>query len=384
MTQKVSNTLRNFITSNNAFCAALKQDQIELDNNILLELIIYYLTLNKNVINMLPEQDRKLINELINKQNFYINNNHIVVGETPISLSYLRQIVLELENQIKPSLRGRIMYFQDLSTKDLKMRSTRYTPSSKLRVIPIEEGKKNTYYTLVSREIEYERTTKVNPRTKPYIKESKDNYIALVNDIVHKALTNNLDNYSIKYLKVIASYLQLYPFTTYLHGKKRVPYEVLTIDHNKIGIRKTTYTEPEINRLRRELNSLLRYQQQLEYEQEKEVHDEHIKPYQLTITEQAILNVDKAKLKTILEIYELEHSPNIYNKNLIEHLALSFEEGTISINRFFANPLLRIFLIDDDTSYFHCSIHLDTLFNLIDTNQLLDELEEQKILRLPV
>ena len=175
MTQKVSNTLRNFITSNNAFCAALKQDQIELDNNILLELIIYYLTLNKNVINMLPEQDRKLINELINKQNFYINNNHIVVGETPISLSYLRQIVLELENQIKPSLRGRIMYFQDLSTKDLKMRSTRYTPSSKLRVIPIEEGKKNTYYTLVSREIEYERTTKVNPRTKPYIKESKDN-----------------------------------------------------------------------------------------------------------------------------------------------------------------------------------------------------------------
>ena len=384
MTQKVSNTLRNFITSNNAFCAALKQDQIELDNNILLELIIYYLTLNKNVINMLPEQDRKLIIELINKQNFYINNNHIVVGETPISLSYLRQIVLELENQIKPSLRGRIMYFQDLSTKDLKMRSTRYTPSSKLRVIPIEEGKKNTYYTLVSREIEYERTTKVNPRTKPYIKESKDNYIALVNDIVHKALTNNLDNYSIKYLKVIASYLQLYPFTTYLHGKKRVPYEVLTIDHNKIGIRKTTYTEPEINRLRRELNSLLRYQQQLEYEQEKEVHDEHIKPHQLTITEQAILNVDKAKLKTILEIYELEHSPNIYNKNLIEHLALSFEEGTISINRFFANPLLRIFLIDDDTSYFHCSIHLDTLFNLIDTNQLLDELEEQKILRLPV
>ena len=384
MTQKVSNTLRNFITSNNAFCAALKQDQIELDNNILLELIIYYLTLNKNVINMLPEQDRKLINELINKQNFYINNNHIVVGETPISLSYLRQIVLELENQIKPSLRGRIMYFQDLSTKDLKMRSTRYTPSSKLRVIPIEEGKKNTYYTLVSREIEYERTTKVNPRTKPYIKESKDNYIALVNDIVHKALTNNLDNYSIKYLKVIASYLQLYPFTTYLHGKKRVPYEVLTIDHNKIGIRKTTYTEPEINRLRRELNSLLRYQQQLEYEQEKEVHDEHIKPHQLTITEQAILNVDKAKLKTILEIYELEHSPNIYNKNLIEHLALSFEEGTISINRFFANPLLRIFLIDDDTSYFHCSIHLDTLFHLIDTNQLLDELEEQKILRLPV
>lgn len=384
MTQKVFNTAKNFITSNNAFCTALKQEQIELDNYIIFELIIYYLTLNKSLLHHLPDEDRKLINEIINKQNFYIENNKIIVGDIPISLSYLRQIVLELEEQVKPSLQGRIMYLHDLSTKDLRIKSHHYTPSTKLRVIPIEEGKKNTYYTSVSREVEYERTTKVNPRTKPYIKESKDNYIALVNDIVHKAITNNLDNYSIKYLKVIASYLQLYPFTTYLHDKKRVPYEVLTIDHNKIGIRKTTHTNPELNRLKRELISLMRYQQQLEYEQEREAQDEHIKPHQLTLTEQAILNVDKAKLRTILEIYELEHSPTIYNQNLIEHLALSFEDGTISINRFFANPLLRVFLINDDTSYFHCSIHLETLFNLVDTNQLLNEMEEQKVLKLPV
>ena len=39
MTQKVHNTLRNFISSNNAFCDALRQDQICLDNNILIELI---------------------------------------------------------------------------------------------------------------------------------------------------------------------------------------------------------------------------------------------------------------------------------------------------------------------------------------------------------
>lgn len=384
MTQKVHNTLRNFISSNNAFCDALKQEQIYIDDNILLELIIYYLRLNKSALNILPEQDRYLINELINRHNFYISDNKVVIGEHEVSITYLKHLVLELDSQISPLQKGRVIYLHDISTKELRIRSHQYTTGAKLRVIPFDDTKATTYYTHVDREREYEITAKINPKTRRYIRETKDNFIALVNDIVHKALTNSLDDYSIKYLKVIASYLQLYPFTTYLNGKRKVPYEVLTIDQNKIGIRKTTYSNPELNRLKRELVSLLRYQQQLEYDQEREVHDEHIKSHQLTLTEQALLNVDKDKLRTMLEIYELEHSPSIYNKNLIEHLALSFEQGTVSINRFFANPLLRIFLNDSENSYFHCSIHLETLFNLVNTNQLLEELEDNKILRLPV
>lgn len=384
MTQKVHNTLRNFISSNNAFCDALKQEQIYIDDNILLELIIYYLRLNKSALNILPEQDRYLINELINRHNFYISDNKVVIGEHEVSITYLKHLVLELDSQISPLQKGRVIYLHDISTKELRIRSHQYTTGAKLRVIPFDDTKATTYYTHVDREREYEITAKINPKTRRYIRETKDNFITLVNDIVHKALTNSLDDYSIKYLKVIASYLQLYPFTTYLNGKRKVPYEVLTIDQNKIGIRKTTYSNPELNRLKRELISLLRYQQQLEYDQEREVHDEHIKSHQLTLTEQALLNIDKDKLRTMLEIYELEHSPSIYNKNLIEHLALSFEQGTVSINRFFANPLLRIFLNDSENSYFHCSIHLETLFNLVNTNQLLEELEDNKILRLPV
>lgn len=384
MTQKVHNTLRNFISSNNAFCDALKQEQIYIDDNILLELIIYYLRLNKSALNILPEQDRYLINELINRHNFYISDNKVVIGENEVSITYLKHLVLELDSQISPLQKGRVIYLHDISTKELRIRSHQYTTGAKLRVIPFDDTKVTTYYTHVDSEREYEITSKINPKTRRYIRETKDNFIALVNDIVHKALTNSLDDYSIKYLKVIASYLQLYPFTTYLNGKRKVPYEVLTIDQNKIGIRKTTYSNPELNRLKRELISLLRYQQQLEYDQEREVHDEHIKSHQLTLTEQALLNVDKDKLRTMLEIYELEHSPSIYNKNLIEHLALSFEQGTVSINRFFANPLLRMFLNDSENSYFHCSIHLETLFNLVNTNQLLEELEDNKILRLPV
>ena len=384
MTQKVHNTLRNFISSNNAFCDALKQEQIYIDDNILLELIIYYLRLNKSALNILPEQDRYLINELINRHNFYISDNKVVIGEHEVSITYLKHLVLELDSQISPLQKGKVIYLHDISTKELRIRSHQYTTGAKLRVIPFDDTKATTYYTHVDREREYEITSKINPKTRRYIRETKDNFITLVNDIVHKALTNSLDDYSIKYLKVIASYLQLYPFTTYLNGKRKVPYEVLTIDQNKIGIRKTTYSNPELNRLKRELISLLRYQQQLEYDQEREVHDEHIKSHQLTLTEQALLNVDKDKLRTMLEIYELEHSPSVYNKNLIEHLALSFEQGTVSINRFFANPLLRIFLNDSENSYFHCSIHLETLFNLVNTNQLLEELEDNKILRLPV
>ena len=384
MTQKVHSTLRNFISSNNAFCDALRQDQICLDNNVLIELIIYYLTLNRKYINMLSTENKTIIQDLINTQNFYIEEEKIIIYNTVISLEYLKQIVLELEEKIKPLHKGKILYFQELPTKSLKVREHTNIPNTKLKVIPLDNSKKSIYYTIVEREVEYERTTNLNAKTRPYINESKENYLALVDDVVHKAITNNLDNYSIKYLKVIASYLQLYPFTTYLHGKKTIPYEVLSIDHSKIGIRKTTHTESEINRLKRELIELVRTQQQLEYKQEQEVHNERIKSNQLTITEQALLNIDKAKLQTMLEIYELEHSPKIYNKNLIEHIALALEDGTLSINRFFANPLLRIYLVDEEHTYFHCSIHLDTLFNLINSNQLLAELETQKKLRLLV
>lgn len=384
MTQKVHSTLRNFISSNNAFCDALRQDQICLDNNVLIELIIYYLTLNRKYINMLSTENKTIIQDLINTQNFYIEEEKIIIYDTVISLEYLKQIVLELEEKIKPLHKGKILYFQELPTKSLKVREHTNIPNTKLKVIPLDNSKKSIYYTIVEREVEYERTTNLNAKTRPYINESKENYLALVDDVVHKAITNNLDNYSIKYLKVIASYLQLYPFTTYLHGKKTIPYEVLSIDHSKIGIRKTTHTESEINRLKRELIELVRTQQQLEYKQEQEVHNERIKSNQLTITEQALLNIDKAKLQTMLEIYELEHSPKIYNKNLIEHIALALEDGTLSINRFFANPLLRIYLVDEEHTYFHCSIHLDTLFNLINSNQLLAELETPKKLRLLV
>jgi hypothetical protein len=380
MTQKVLNTLRNFISSNNAFCAALKQDRIEIDNNIIIELIIYYFTLNKDILKFLPSHQQQLIIELIDKQNFTIGENNIQIGNHFISLDYLKQLVLEIENKIKPSLKGHIIYLNDLPNKELRIKAYSNQPS-KYRVIPLE-GTHERYYTLVERANEYEKTTEVTSKTKPYIRETKDNYLALVNDIVHKAVTDTLDNYSIKYLKVIASYLQLYPFTTYIGDKIHIPYEVLTINQSKIAIRKTTHNHPQVTRLKKELISLLRYQEQLEYDQELETHYFKEKVHQLTITEQQMLDLNKSKLRTMLEIYELEHSPQVYNRNLIEHLASSFEEGTVSINRFFANPLLRIFLTDDNQSYFHCSIHLETLFNLVDSNLLLTEIENQKVLRL--
>ena len=379
MNQKVLITLRNFIVSNNAFCDALRQEQIYIDNNILIELIIYYLTLNRNILYLLSFQERLIIKELITNQNFCIEDDFIILNNTTISISYFKQLVLKIENEVKPSIKAEIITIEPKEVPTLKLRQSNQKPKTKLRLIPFNNL---NYYSYTEREVEYEQSTRLDSKTKPYIKESRDKYICLINDIVSKALTSNLENYSIKYLKLIASYLQLYPFTTYLRNKKEVPYEVLTIDHNRINLRKTIYEKTDINILKSQLISLVRYKQELEYEQERELQDEHISSHQITLTEQTIMNLDKEILKLSLEIYELENSPTIYNKNLIENIALSFENGTVSINKLFANPLLRIFLIDGDTSYFHCTLHLDTLFNLIDTNQLLSELEDNPILKL--
>ena len=171
-----------------------------------------------------------------------------------------------MENRIKSSLKGYILYLNDLPTKELKIRAYSNQPG-KIRIIPIEEARQGRYCTLVDKANDYERTTEVTSQTKTYIKETKDNYLALVNDIVHKAVTGTLEDYSIKYLKVTASYLQMYPFTTYISNKKYVPYEVLMIDQTKIAIRKTTHSNPQVNRLKQQLINMLRYQEELEYDQ---------------------------------------------------------------------------------------------------------------------
>ena len=83
------------------------------DNNVLIELIIYYLTLNRKYINMLSTENKTIIQDLINTQNFYIEEEKIIIYNTVISLEYLKQIVLELEEKIKPLHKGKILYFQE-------------------------------------------------------------------------------------------------------------------------------------------------------------------------------------------------------------------------------------------------------------------------------
>ena len=122
MTQKVHNTLKNFISSNNAFCDALRQEQIYIDDNILFELIIYYFTLNKKYLDMLPINDKRIILDIINKQNFTIEGNQLYLESITIPLSYLKRIVLVLEEKIKPLQTGKVLYLHDLSTKNIKVR----------------------------------------------------------------------------------------------------------------------------------------------------------------------------------------------------------------------------------------------------------------------
>ena len=66
------------------------------------------------------------------------------------------------------------------------------------------------------------------------------------------------------------------------------------------------------------------------------------------------------------------------------YITKSYQSGTIEINRFLANPIIKLFYIKNNQTEFHCSMRLDTLFNLINSSYLLEKTSEQKKLKLEV
>ena len=78
-------------------------------------------------------------------------------------------------------------------------------------------------------------------------------------------------------------------------------------------------------------------------------------------------------------MYILKTSPELYNSNLLNYIVKSFEKGYIEINRFFSNPIIKLFYIEDNDTRFHSSMRLDTLSNIIDFESILSIIDGKRL-----
>lgn len=370
MSSKEKVTAKEFISSNALFYNALKnEDKIYLDSNIKIELIIYYLTLNKDYLNkVLGEND--IIISLIETQNFILEDNSIIFNGMSLSLEYLMNLVSKIEES-KHSSSEKILFVNYKSKPKISQ------PIKKAQVIQMSDINHRIFYNAIEKEKTFERTLSVNEENINYIKNIKRDFKDLMEDIIIKALFSNLDNYDKKYIKVLSAYLNIYPFTTYLRGKENIPYSSLNLHQNEIIIKRTTYNDSRITELERKIKLLIEQQSFLERRIEKYEADETVSNRILTTTEQQLYSVEKEKLSSFIELYNLRHTPEIYNENLIEYLARCYENGYILINRFLQNPIIKLFYLKNDYVSFYSAMRLDTLIDLFNPSYLISQLEEE-------
>ncbi len=379
MTSNELSTLKRFVSSNNSFCAAINNDSnIPLEFPLKIELIIYYLTLNKKILLSSDIQHKEVLLSLIENHNFVFDNDILLIEGIPFTIELLTSIINQIESSKLQEANNKIIYLTHIN-KEPKLHRAQMG-----QVIQFKEASRKAFYTSLESSIIFERTTKINQDTISYISKTRSDYIALVNDIVLKALSNELDSYNQKYLKIIASYLQLYPFMVYLKDKKDIPFEEIKLPQGQIGLRTTTFDNPLITEIEKNLSAIMSREERLLVKRDVLEASKNFNGKVITILEQELLDIEKEKANLFYGLFLLKNSPELYNENLLTYLVKSFQAGTIDINRFIANPIIKSFFVNEENTEFHCSMRLDTLSNLINPEELLHLLTEQKTLKLDV
>ena len=91
------------------------------------------------------------------------------------------------------------------------------------------------------------------------------------------------------------------------------------------------------------------------------------------------MDIEKERTGLMFTMYVLKTSPELYNSNLLNYIVKSFETGYVEINRFFSNPIIKLFYIEDNETKFHSSMRLDTLSNIIDLDSILSIIEGKRL-----
>ena len=264
MTVKEFNTFKKFVVSNNSFYNVINNEEIVLDSTIKIELIIYYFTLNKEYLKQLDSPCKELYFSIIEDHNYIIEDDYLLIDGIPITLETLIDLVNKIE-QNKQDPIGKVIYFTNSNIN----REPKIIRPQKGQIIHFREVQKNIFYTTLERALIFERTINVNQDTLPYINRTKNDFIALMNDMILRALNSNLNGYNVKYLKVLAAYLNLFPFMVYAKNKKTLPFEELNLPQSDIGLRKTTINNPLIDEIEKKLKVLMKRENQLLLERDR-------------------------------------------------------------------------------------------------------------------
>lgn len=377
MTIRELETLKKFIHGNNSFHNEIKNKKItKVNNSVKFELIIIYAILNKKYLLELNEIE---LLEIICSQDFTIEERFLVYKSKCISLESLIKIVNNVENYKAEKNHGKIIPItKHNSSKDYPKH---HNNDKKCKIYNFTALKNDTYFTMRERSYIFENELNLDKQTIPYTEEVRKSFTELLNYLIINLLNEDNNEYNIVHLKVLYSYLNLYPFTIYLKDKINIPYEILSLPQNAIGLRKTTYNNKYISELEYKMIILEKNRRAIKYRKKSLEEGNKTISSEVVKLQRRIFDIESEILSLSLGIYLLKTTPEIYNENLINYISSSFLQGNVEINKLFENPLIKLFYLKNQKVEFHCTMRLDTLMNLVNSEQLLKMLDEGKKLK---
>ncbi len=364
-------TLNNFVTSNNSFYDAIK-DLNNLNIYIKIELILLYFKINYNNLNILSGRDYEIIIDIIINNNFTIEANKIKYNGSIYQIEYFLSLVKQMEISKDIQTTSKVIKFNVPPKKVTKKNS------KKLKVIDLQPYQRKDYFTMKEREFLFEKNTKINIDTLPFILETNSYFKELANYLILNILNGKLDDINSNYLDLLFSYLSLYPFVSYSKNKFDIPFHKLDLPQNEIGLKKSTYEDDYLSNLENDNKELEQKRQRLI--SNRTALEQNLMNYEAKIgrLNDHILAIEQKQVDNYYSYYAYRHTKEVYNENLLQYLLKSFEQGNIFINESFENPIIKFFSINTGEVEFYCAMHLSTFSKLCDSTILLPNPDTQK------
>lgn len=378
MDKKEYSTLINLSKSNNSFYNVLKNNsEIYLDIYIKTELIILYFKLNKEYLVNINEIDYHLVCQLI-KNNFIIENNKIVIEEELFDIEYFTNLIKQIDKSKKQEASSKIVKLNISSKKERKVKQ------SKPQIIDLSEYQRALYFTMKEREFMFEENNEVTRETLPFILKTNFYFKDLLNYLITIMLSQNPSSCDKTYIELLFFYLALYPFVNYAKDKIYIPFEKADLPQNEIGLKKSTYNDDYLSSLELENKELEAKKKSLQFQ--KSNLENYSSNYNAKIEriDAHISAIEAKQIDNYYNHYAYRHTNEIYNYNLYTYLIASFEQGNVTINEIFQNPVIKFFSITDTKVEFYCAMHLHTLIQISSIELFIPKQPEEKKLAVTI
>ena len=370
MSLNETETLKLFLVSNENFYKALcDQNYPEIDSYIMYELIFLFLKLNRKYSKILSEQDALFVEKIIDKADYFLDDEDIIVDEKRYNLDYLKNLVFKLCNY-KSIGKHRDIINVDFAKHSKEENTPRIKSNNLYSFMDKLKEEQDNYYINRSN---FDRTNEVNSNAMKYILETQRKFSSNLDSLILQVLSSDISSITLEELKLLYGLISFYPIAEYAINKEKISYEELHIPKsNKIDLGKTTFDNPELIELEKRFDKVDQKLKSLTEKREKILKSgvkQNIRLYNL---DTEISELEHLKMEIGCELYLYPTLNNkYYNENMIKYIWKSIEQFNVEIVQGSFESMIVLFFISDQKTKFYLKTSLNLFISLINNEEML-------------